>query len=109
VVNDARLRAVDLPTIVGGLALACVAEFAVNWPSFIFFDRLVPGDRVDDMPVVGLAPYVLTLPLTIAVVWTLRRRGWRRGSTALVAALASALLMVLTNYLWVRATHLRAK
>lgn len=88
-----------------GASLAALLAANEMWlPAFRLFDWLLPGERYDDMNLLGLVPYLAALPIAVMATVIAVRRRWPLYMPAVVAALTSALLTLVNGIflVWAR-------
>jgi hypothetical protein len=102
--NARYLRSV-LTLIGAGLAAWIAAD--LTWlPAYHLFDRLLPGERLDDMNLLGFLPYVAVLPVAVLATTIAHRRRWPLYMAPILGGLASAVLTFANGVLLVRSlTH----
>jgi hypothetical protein len=102
--NLTYLRAA-LALIGAGVAAWVAAE--VMWlPAYRAFDRLLPGQRFDDMNVLGFLPSLAVFPIAVLATAVVYRRGWPLYVAPLLGGSASAVFTIANGLLVVRSLTL---
>jgi len=94
-----------LKTVSALIGAGLAAWFAADlmWlPAYHAFDRLLPGERFDDMSLLGFVPYLAVLPIAVLATTIAHRRRWPLYLTPLLGGSASAALTLANGFLLVR-------